>query len=193
VDALVAAFWDYPETVHLLADERRRRHVLPRYLASDCADSLRYDALLGVRVDGEIAGAAAWLPPEAYPIPLARQVAQVLALAPSLPWGLGAAREALRGQAANRQAHRRDPHWFLRSVGVHPAHQGTGVGRALIDPVLERADRDAVGCFLFTALLGNVAFYERFGFTVLSTYRPTPRWPQVWAMWRDPVLAGWAA
>jgi hypothetical protein len=32
VAALGAAFWEYPESVHLLPNERHRRRVLPRYL-----------------------------------------------------------------------------------------------------------------------------------------------------------------
>ena len=186
VAALVAAFWDYPETLHLLPDERRRRLVLPRYLAGDCADSQPHDTLLGVTVEGELAGVAAWLPPGAYPIPAGRQVTQVLHLLPALPWGIGAAREARNGQRANRAHHPREPHWFLRAVGVVPHRQRKGLGRALLVPVLDRADDAGVGCYLTTAEAANVGYYERFGFAVRATFRPTSTWPQVWAMWRDP-------
>ena len=183
--ALVRAFWDYPETLHLLPDERRRRRVLPRYLAGDCADSAAYDHLFAAWVGGADAGVAAWLPPEGYPVPLRRQVAQVGHLLPAAPWGIGAAREALRGQHRNRAEHPREPHYFLRVVGVIPEHQRSGAGSALVQPVLEAADERGVGCYLTTALEQNVAFYRRFGFEVRSSYRPTPHWPQVWAMWRS--------
>ena len=184
---LVAAFWDYPETTHLLPEERRRRRVLPRYLASDGDDSLAHDALLGAWVDGTLVGVAAWLPPSAYPIPLRRQLGQAVRLAPALPWGAGAAREALRGRSANRLHHPKDqPHHYLRALGVHPRHQRRGVGEALLRPVLAAADAEQVGCFLTTATKDNVGYYERFGFTVLATYRPTSTWPEVWAMWRAP-------
>jgi len=156
-------------------------------LASDCADSLTHDSLYGARVDGQLAGVAAWLPPEAYPIPYQRQLAQVLHLLPALPWGASAAREALRGQAANRQHHPRDqPHYYLRTLGVVPAHQRSGIGNALLRPVLDEADVRGLGCFLTTATEANVAYYATFGFAVLSSYTPTPAWPQVWAMWREP-------
>lgn len=141
--------------------------------------------MLGVAVRGEIVGATAWLPPEAYPISIRKQLAQVGHLLPALPWGLSAAREALRGQQANRQHHPGAPHYFLRAVGVVPEHQGDGIGRALLAPVLERADQRQVGCYLTTAKYENVALYERFGFAVQSIYRPTPTWAQVWSMWRD--------
>lgn len=181
---MVEAFWDYPETVHLLPDERKRSHVLPRYLDGDCRDSLARDALLGVVIGGRIAGAAAWLPPEAYPIPWTRQLAQVAALVPALPWGIGAAREARRGQTANRARHPREPHFFLRAVGVTPACQGRGVGAALITHQIDRADARGIGCYLTTAKEGNVSFYSRFGFETVDRYHPTAGWPTVWSMWR---------
>jgi len=183
---MVGAFWDYPETIHLLPEERKRRHVLPRYLDSDCGDALLHNSLLGIDVDGEIAGAAAWLPPEAYPIPLARQLAQIATLAPALPWGIGAAREARRGQTANRARHPQEPHYFLRAIGVRPEFQGRRLGAALIEHQLRHADDRGVGCYLTTAKEANVAFYARFGFHTTDTYSPTPTWPTVWAMWRDP-------
>ena len=51
---------------------------------------------------------------------------------------------------------------------------------------IERADREHLGCFLTTVTPENTVWYERFGFTIASEYRPTPRWPTVWAMWREP-------
>ena len=184
---MVEAFWDYPETVHLLPAEHRRRKVLPRYLLSDVRDAVRFDLLLGAESDGAIVGAAAWIPPEAYPVSLVRQVGQALDLLPALPWGWNALREAQRGQHANRARHRvHAPHYYLRAIGVAPSAQGSGIGSSLMTPVLEMADQQRVGCFLQTATRANVSWYERFGFEVADEYRPTPSWPTVWAMWRGP-------
>jgi GNAT superfamily N-acetyltransferase len=189
VRPLVKAFWTYPETVHLLPNERDRRRALPRYLLSDARDAARFDTLLSVEVDGDIVAAAAWLPPEGYPISIRRQIRQAVDLAPSLPWGWRAAREAQRGQAANRAHHRHHPpHFYLRAIGVDPSAHGRGFGSSLVRPMLERADARQVGSFLQTATRDNVSWYERFGFTIAATYRPTPSWPEVWAMWRDPVI-----
>ncbi len=182
------AFWTFPESVHLLPDEDRRRRVLPRYLASDALDAADHGVLMGAEVDGTLVGAAAWLPPEAYPLSLARQVRQLLHVLPVAPWAIGAAREARRGQEANRAPHRaRPPHYWLRAVGVDPAWQGRGVGTELIRPVLDRADHERRGAYLLTATPGNVTWYEGLGFSTVAAFRPTPRWPQVWAMWREPT------
>jgi len=187
VDPLVRAFWAYPESVHLLPSEGRRRRVLPRYLLSDLADAARFDTLDGAVVDDGVVGAAAWLPPHAYPIPTKRQLQQVLSFLPVVPWAIGAAAEARRGQAANRAHHRGlPPHYYLRAIGVDPTHQGRGVGVALLDPVFRRADDEGVGCFLTTATPENARWYEGLGFVTRATYKPTPMWPNTWAMWRAP-------
>lgn len=187
VDAMVEAFWTYPETLHLLPDEHRRRRVLPRYLRSDAIDALRFQMLFGAKRDGRVVGAAAWIPPEAYPVSLRRQVRQLVGLAPTLPWAWRSAREAQRGQAANRDVHRRHPpHFYLRAIGVQPDAHGHGFGSELVRAVIARADAASVGCFLQTATPENVTWYRRFGFEIAEKYRPTPSWPQVWAMWRDP-------
>lgn len=185
---MTRAFWTFPETVHLLPDETKRRRVLPRYLASDLVDAHRLGGLNVAERDGVAVGAAAWLPPGAYPISLRREIRQLAALAPALPWGLGAVREAQRGQAANRGAHRvhTEEHFFLRAIGVDPSHQRRGIGNELIAPMLAAADAQHVGCFLFTATEANAAWYHRLGFETASRYHPTPTWPEVWAMWRTP-------
>jgi GNAT superfamily N-acetyltransferase len=41
-----------------------------------------------------------------------------------------------------------DPHWYPVVLGVGPACQGQGIGSALIQPVLKRADADGVPCYL---------------------------------------------
>jgi GNAT superfamily N-acetyltransferase len=186
--AMTRAFWTFPETVHLLPDETKRARVLPRYLASDLRDAQAVGGLRIAEREGRAVGAAAWLPPGAYPISLRRQLAEVAALVPALPWGVAAAREGRRGQAANRTAHRAfaEPHFFLRTVGVDPGHQGKGIGNELVTPMLDAADAQHVGSFLFTATEANAAWYHRLGFDTVKRYHPTPTWPEVWAMWRAP-------
>jgi putative acetyltransferase len=64
----------------------------------------------------------------------------------------------------------------LGPLGVLPAHQAAGVGSALMHAVLGAAD--ALGCGL-VVLLGEPAYYSRFGFVTASTLSitaPEPSW-----------------
>jgi putative acetyltransferase len=66
----------------------------------------------------------------------------------------------------------------LGPVSVHPEQQRRGVGSALMHAVLGAAD--ALDEPL-VALLGDPAFYRRFGFTVAEQYgiaAPAPQWAQ---------------
>jgi GNAT superfamily N-acetyltransferase len=189
VGPLVRAFWDYAETVHLLPDARRRHRVLPRYLGAECADAARHGGLVVADAGGDVVGACVWLPPGAYPLATARQLRDLPRLVPALPWAGAALAEARRAGRVHRSRHPHEPHCWVRTLGVDPQQQRSGVGRSLMAPVLGRADADGVGCYLTTAERVNVAYYERLGFVVRDEYAPTPTWPTVWSMWRPPACA----
>lgn len=185
---LTRAFWSYTETCHLLPKESARAKVLPRYLAADVRDSVRFAGLAVAIENDESLGAAAWLPPGAYPVSVVRQILEAIRLVPIAPWGMGALAEARRGQGANRAVHRSfPPHYWLRAIGVDPEHQGHGVGSALLAEGLAVADAAGVGAFLFTSTASNARWYTQFGFLQPASYRPTPSWPETWAMWRPPA------
>jgi putative acetyltransferase len=64
----------------------------------------------------------------------------------------------------------------LGPLGVLPAHQGSGVGAALMHAVLAAADALGYG---LVVLLGEPAYYARFGFAAaaeLSIVSPDPSW-----------------
>ena len=190
---LARAFWDYPETVHVLGTGSRRRHVLHRFFATDCRDALAAGGATVTRAagdDGRIVGVALWLPPGHYPVPARRQARQLLELVPTLPWTAPVLPELLRSQRAMRPAHPKEPHWYLRVLGVDPDVQRSGIGSALIRPVLAQADEEGVGAYLTTAVEANVAWYARFGFEVVDELRPTPTWPLTWRLWRPPARLG---
>ena len=62
----------------------------------------------------------------------------------------------------------------IKSLGVTPDAQGTGIGRALIDAAVERCVADGwVRLLVSTAAAdtGNLRFYQRVGFRMLSIER----------------------
>lgn len=114
---------------------------------------------------------------------------QQLRLAPTYVRLLGPRRlgDANRGFAAIDRGHPDEPHWYLSVLAVSPSRQRTGIGRSLVEPMLERADRDGLVTSLETFKAENVPYYERFGFTV--SYEETiPGGPHMWAMLRRPRL-----
>jgi ribosomal protein S18 acetylase RimI-like enzyme len=83
------------------------------------------------------------------------------------------------------------PHWYLSVLGTDPAHQGRGLGSAVMAPAMAHADADGVGCYLESSKEGNITFYRRHGFEVTGTYDcDDGRGPRLWLMWRNPQPAG---
>jgi GNAT superfamily N-acetyltransferase len=81
------------------------------------------------------------------------------------------------------------PHWYLALLGVSPRRQGQGIGRALLTPVLQRADQENLPCYLETFVSENVRFYEHRGFQVVDAgVEPESQVP-FWAMKREPRAA----
>lgn len=80
----------------------------------------------------------------------------------------------------------REPHWYLSVLSVSPESQRRGHGAALLEPGLEAADRDVIGCWLETQTESNLPFYTRFGFEPVKEIEIEPGVP-VWLMWRPPT------
>ncbi|OKO99363.1 GNAT family N-acetyltransferase [Xenorhabdus eapokensis] len=74
------------------------------------------------------------------------------------------------------------PCWFLGAVAVDPDYQGKGLGRAVIEPGLERAEREGFPVFLETSDDKNVRIYERLGFEVTAAYQLPLGGPMTYAM-----------
>jgi putative acetyltransferase len=81
-----------------------------------------------------------------------------------------------------------DPVVALGPLAVRPDHQRRGVGSALMHAVLGAAD--ALGEPL-TALLGDPAYYRRFGFELSTVYQITPPRPHWQPHFQVRVLSGY--
>lgn len=64
--------------------------------------------------------------------------------------------------------HPPEPHWYLPLIGADPAHQGEGLGEALMTYALARCDRDHAPAYLESSNARNIPFYERHGFEALG-------------------------
>lgn len=81
-----------------------------------------------------------------------------------------------------------DDHYYLGVIGVHPALQGKGAGKALLEAFCEgsRADGRSHGVYLDTANPRSLEFYYRSGFELRGEGRldSAPIWC-VWQRTRD--------
>ncbi|MFE9397237.1 GNAT family N-acetyltransferase [Streptomyces flavidovirens] len=78
-------------------------------------------------------------------------------------------------------------HEYLLLIGVSPDRQGEGLGTALIQPVLDRCDRDGVPAYLEASSARSGKLYERLGFAFTGRTVELPDGPPMWPMWREPV------
>jgi ribosomal protein S18 acetylase RimI-like enzyme len=94
-----------------------------------------------------------------------------------------------RGQAVMRAIERRhpkEPHWYLAALGTDPAHQGEGIGSALVRHVTDELANTGEPAYLETETAANVPFYERHGFEVVGELDVPGGGPHLWLMWRSP-------
>ncbi len=64
--------------------------------------------------------------------------------------------------------HPAEPHWYLPMIGVDPAHQGAGIGSALMAEALKAVDRDGAIAYLESSNPRNISLYQRHGFKVIG-------------------------
>lgn len=151
---LAAAFAHYPWARWALPSDGyadRLEEVQRLYLAHALEHGI-------VMVDDGVRAIAALLPPDP-PAPPERTRRRVVELH-------GSRLAALTGLDLPRPP---AGAWTLETVGVHPAHQGAGLGTALVTAALGAVPPSAGLVALETSDDRNVRLYERLGFASLAT------------------------
>lgn len=185
-EMLARAFHDDPPSVWLFPDEAKRRRVLSWNFRLMSRYGHRYGEVH--TTPGSPQAVAIWLPPDS-PIASLPRLLRVGALPAPFITGFRAFIRFLSASRRMEQLHKRDVpprHWYLMVLGVDPPGQGRGVGGALMQPVLARADREGLPCYLETAKEINVRFYSKHGFEV-TVEDNIPGGPRYWTMTREPV------
>ena len=152
-----------PLQTYILPDAEDRARRSPAHFAS----IFRYGLLFG-EVFTAPGGAAVVLPPDEWEITPERGTSAGFDQGPTSLGAVAAERFSAALLALEPSHHRDLPsaHWYVLLLGVSPEAQGTGLGRALLQPVLDRATAAGQPCYLETAQPKNVGFYERLGFRV---------------------------
>ena len=185
VATLARAFDDDPVMTWIFPDDGMRRRRLPGFFAATLrGTSLRHDGTEVAVRDGQVLGAAIWLPPGTWRPPLWRQLAALPGLVVRLRSRLSVASVTY---GALVRLHPERPHWYLSGIGTDPPVQGTGVGGELLRSRLARCDADRLPAYLESSKERNVPFYERHGFRVTGEVTIPGGGPTLWLMWRNPA------
>lgn len=142
----------------------------------------------------DVAGVAIWLPPGRGASSFLDSLRMVPALARLTGWRrlreVSATTELLEER---RRTHVPAPHWYLSALGVDPERQRQGIGSALLQLVLDRADADGTPAYLETATARNVLLYERHGFDVVEELILPRTDVRGWLMLRSPAASAAAS
>lgn len=76
-------------------------------------------------------------------------------------------------------------YWYLGVLATRRPRQGTGLGRAVLAPILAAADRTHLATYLETASDANLRFYGQLGFAPVREAE-MPDGPLCWLLRRDP-------
>lgn len=131
----------------------------------------------------EYDGAVAALPPDAWEMPKSMSGREALRWARAFGSRLPL---AIRVQRAMEKRHLREPHFYVRTVGVRSARQGRGLGSALLQPTLQRADSAGLPTYLEASSERSAALYERLGFVHIDVLDLPDGGPPLWRMRRPP-------
>ena len=180
VHVLAEAFEHDPMQAWLFPNAKRRVRRLRRFYERDVMVRLEGTAtacLFGSR------GVAFWQPPGGGET---LSIGSALRLAPC--FSSVAAHHpiaATRVLAAVLRQRPEEPHWYLTHLAVRPMDQGRGLGRALLEWGIERADEEGVGTYLETTNPDNLPFYRAAGYSQVGLVRVDGA-PNVWTLWRAP-------
>jgi GNAT superfamily N-acetyltransferase len=175
---LTRAFHDDPVVNYLVKPEKHAKNA-PFFFRSTATRDLTHGE---VWTTDDLAGGALWAAPGEWRLggtELLRSFPMVLrTFGTALP-------RALRVLSMIEKVHPKEPHWYLGVLGTDPSQQGKGIGSALMQPVLDKCDREGLPAYLESSKDRNVPFYARHGFEVTQEVT-IPNGPKVWCMWREP-------
>lgn len=130
-----------------------------------------------------LTGAALWDPPGSWKLKAGDNLRMLAVMVRVFG---GTAPRAIRGFSALDAGHPIEAHWYLSVLGVDPEAHGAGVAEALIQPGIDRCDRDRIPAYVETGRTGSRDFFARHGFELTEELELPGGGPPVWRMWREP-------
>jgi ribosomal protein S18 acetylase RimI-like enzyme len=139
--------------------------------ASDYVHSVPvFDAFCGGAIEqgtayrtGNFEGAALWFPPGFGPDMVKLSELLTNTISESVLEDVFRVFEAMGG------LHPDEAHWYLPVIGVDPAHQGAGMGAALMKHALQIIDAQGLPACLESSNPRNISLYQRHGFEIVDS------------------------
>jgi len=183
-EVLAAAFTNDPMMLWLFPEPVGRADAVAAWLGvfvEGFAASAVFDTVLDD--DGRIAGVALWrLGATEVQFPAAPTVGGLLValIGPEAAVQFGG---GLGAFAANKPS---PPYHYLQFLAVHPAQQGRGLGRQLVQHGQQRAAAAGVGVYLESTNPRNLAFYHSLGLQPAGEFTLQPSGPVAYRLWWQP-------
>ena len=61
---------------------------------------------------------------------------------------------------------------YISFIGIHPEHQGKGIGSELLQEILRISNANKIPVYLETSMSANIPFYTKFNFEMYHTLTP---------------------
>ena len=180
------AFHEYPMFTWCLPDAERRWERVHVFFQMMISHGVKYGQLELTSPGCE--GVVHYLPPET-PLPGTWRYMRCGGLKLLHSWGQAAMKrlETITTIVDEAREHCMQlPHFYIMQIGIEPAHQGKGHGKALFNKIFAMSEEKNCPCYLETFKTVNVEIYKHLEFQ-LADQRPVPGSPlTLYAMIRDP-------
>jgi ribosomal protein S18 acetylase RimI-like enzyme len=184
---VAAAFFDYPMFTFYFPDPERRTRYLSWYLGNVLNCAVRYGE---VYTNPEIYGVIFTLPPGHTKISTWEYLQNGFLLTPFM-LGFRNYRKSMECEdfvgLTQENLMKDRSHYYLWGLAVEPSCKAQGIGSALMQPVLAKADAQKMPVYLETHDEKNVRYYQKRGFDLIHTVRIPKHELPIWCMLREPI------
>lgn len=164
---MAKAYFEADDFSSFSTNKSKRMKYLIKTMNMTLGYSLKFGEVYATSQNLE--GVAAWLPHNNVKIPIWQYVRFGM-IPVIIGVGKEVRKELLHYDKLSKKKHKEYanfPHLYLYNIAVDPEHQGKGWASVLMNPMLAKADKQQLPCYLESPER-NVSLYEHYGFKVIE-------------------------